>query len=105
MLHRLTGLTLSGGLYVYGLAYLIAPTVGWHLESSVLAASFAAWPIAAKVATKTLVAAPFVFHSLNGVRHLVWDLGWNFAKRQVNGSGWVVVGLTAVGSVYLGMLY
>jgi succinate dehydrogenase (ubiquinone) cytochrome b560 subunit len=104
-LNRITGLALSGTLYIYGLAYLIGPTVGWHLESTVLAASFAAWPLAAKVATKSIIALPFLLHSFNGVRHLIWDMGFNYSKQQVIRTGWFVVGLTAVGTAYLGFLY
>jgi succinate dehydrogenase (ubiquinone) cytochrome b560 subunit len=101
--NRVTGVALSGTLYLFGLGYLVAPFLGWHLESAVLAASFAAWPVAAKVLTKTLFAIPFVFHSLNGIRHIIWDFGLQFSKQQVARSGWTVVGLTVVGSLYLAL--
>ena len=83
------------------MAYVVSPTLGWHLESSVLAASFAAWPAALKAVTKATVAFPFVFHCLNGLRHLAWDLGIGFAKQQVIRTGWFVVGLSALCSAYL----
>jgi succinate dehydrogenase (ubiquinone) cytochrome b560 subunit len=99
--HRLAGVLVSGGLYLYMMAYVVAPTLGWHIESSVLAASFAAWPVALKAAAKATVAFPFVFHSLNGLRHLAWDLGIGFAKQQVIRTGWFVIGLSAVSTAYL----
>jgi succinate dehydrogenase (ubiquinone) cytochrome b560 subunit len=105
MFNRITGVFLSGGLYVYLIGYLVGPTVGLHLEPTVLAASFAAWPVAAKVAAKAIVAAPFVFHTFNGVRHLVWDFGLALSKTTVARTGWTVVGITALGTLYLSLGY
>jgi len=101
ILNRITGLALSGPLYLFGAAYLVAPAVGWHLESASIAAAFAAWPVALKVATKMLVAWPFAFHSLNGIRHLVWDLGLQLSNKQVARTGWSVVGLSVLGALAL----
>ncbi|KAF2437127.1 hypothetical protein EJ08DRAFT_623642 [Tothia fuscella] len=101
MFNRLTGIILSGGLYVFGLGYLVAPALGIHMESAVLAASFAAWPLAAKVATKFLIALPFTFHSFNGIRHLIWDFGKQITNKQVQVTGWTVVGLTFASAGYL----
>ncbi|QIX01630.1 hypothetical protein AMS68_007147 [Peltaster fructicola] len=101
--NRLTGCILSGGFYAYGALYLVAPYLGWHVESSVLAASFAAWPVALKFATKFLVAFPFTFHVFNGFRHLIWDTVSMMTNKAVNQSGWFVVGLTVLGSVGLAL--
>lgn len=32
-------------------------------------------PLWAKLSAKTLLAVPFVYHTINGVRHLIWDTG------------------------------
>lgn len=40
-----------------------------------MAAAFGSLPVAAKFGIKTAIAMPFTYHSLNGVRHLVWDTG------------------------------
>jgi succinate dehydrogenase/fumarate reductase cytochrome b subunit len=40
-----------------------------------MAAAFGSLPVAAKVGIKSLIAWPFAYHSINGVRHLVWDTG------------------------------
>jgi succinate dehydrogenase (ubiquinone) cytochrome b560 subunit len=101
MLNRLTGIAMSGPFYLFGIGYLVAPAFGWHLESAVLAASFGAWPIAAKVAVKALAAFPFVFHSLNGLRHLAWDFGKTITNQQVKTTGWIMIGATTVTSLYL----
>jgi succinate dehydrogenase / fumarate reductase, cytochrome b subunit len=33
----------------------------------------------------------FLYHLLNGVRHLFWDLGLGFERTQRHASGWLVV--------------
>lgn len=94
---------MSGVVYVFGAAYLVAPLFGWHLESASLAAGFAALPIVLKIGLKALVAFPFTLHSLNGIRHLVWDSGSLFTNKQVIVTGWTVVGLsvaTALGLTF-----
>jgi succinate dehydrogenase (ubiquinone) cytochrome b560 subunit len=101
MFNRITGAILSGGLYIFGFGYLIAPVFGWHLESAVLAASFAAWPVAAKITTKLLIALPFTFHSLNGLRHLMWDVAKGITNQQVIRSGWAVVAASVLSALYL----
>lgn len=103
-LNRITGAVLSGGFYVFGAAYLVSPLFGWHLESASLAAAFASWPVLAKVATKFVVALPFTFHSLNGVRHLVWDTASQFKNQQVIRTGWTVVALSSLSALYLATL-
>jgi succinate dehydrogenase (ubiquinone) cytochrome b560 subunit len=94
---------LSGGFYVFGSAYLVAPLVGWNLSSVSMAAAFAAWPVAMKVAAKMLVALPFTFHSFNGIRHLIWDMGKEFKNSQVIRDGWLVVGISVVSAAYLAL--
>jgi succinate dehydrogenase / fumarate reductase cytochrome b subunit len=32
-----------------------------------------------------------LYHLCNGLRHLVWDAGYAFEKKQVDAGGWVVV--------------
>jgi len=100
-LNRVTGVALSGAFYAFGALYLIAPAVGWHLESSVMAASFAAWPLALKVLTKVTVALPFTYHSFNGLRHLVWDTASMINNKQVQQTGWAVVGVSVLSALAL----
>jgi succinate dehydrogenase (ubiquinone) cytochrome b560 subunit len=97
---RITGVALSGGLYLFGFAYLAAPALGWHLETPSMVAAVASWPLIAKIAAKATVAFPFFFHSLNGVRHLSWDLGLGFKNKQVIQTGWAVVALTTASALY-----
>jgi succinate dehydrogenase (ubiquinone) cytochrome b560 subunit len=104
-LHRITGVAIAGPLYLFSIGYLVAPYLGWHLESSVLAASFASLGAGTKIAIKSLIAWPFTFHSINGLRHLTWDTGVMFSKKAVIQSGWIGVGLSVVSALYLGFAY
>ncbi|KAL8929486.1 MAG: hypothetical protein Q9208_001155 [Pyrenodesmia sp. 3 TL-2023] len=100
-LNRITGSILSGGLYLFGITYLVAPLFGWHVESAALAEWFGELPTAVKAGMKFLIALPFTFHSFNGVRHLMWDSGRELANKSVVRTGWAVLGLTVVSSVGL----
>lgn len=66
-----------------------------------MAAAFAAWPLALKLVAKTLVAWPFVFHSVNSLRHLVWDTGRQMTNKSVIRTGWAAAAASVVGTVYL----
>ncbi|KAF1832176.1 mitochondrial succinate dehydrogenase cytochrome b560 subunit C [Decorospora gaudefroyi] len=100
VLGRITGLTLSGSLYLFGIAYLIAPYTGWHMETQSMVAAVAAWPAAVKMGVKAFFAFPFFYHCLNGLRHLSWDMGFGFKNQQVIRSGWGVVALSVLGGLY-----
>lgn len=102
-MNRITGSILSGSLYIFGSLYLIGPYIGLEITSAGMAATFATWPVAAKLATKMVVAFPFVFHSLNGVRHLTWDTGTMLGNANVNKSGWTVIGLSVAVTVALAL--
>lgn len=59
-------------LYGYAIAYLVAPEALSSANVIELAASL---PDTVKIAAKAILAAPFAFHSWNGLRHLSWDMG------------------------------
>lgn len=43
-----------------------------------------------------LLSAALMFHLLNGIRHLVWDMGYNLEVRNAEISGIIVVVLSLV---------
>jgi succinate dehydrogenase/fumarate reductase cytochrome b subunit len=59
-------------LYGYALAYLVAPET---FASANIIELVHGLPEALKYTGKAILAAPFAFHSLNGLRHLAWDSG------------------------------
>ncbi|KAF9877138.1 hypothetical protein CkaCkLH20_05404 [Colletotrichum karsti] len=87
---RITGGGLSAAFYVYFGTYLVAPLLGWHVESASLVSAAAAAPVAVKAALKFLVAWPFTFHFFNGIRHLTYDFALGFAKPEIVKWGWVI---------------
>jgi succinate dehydrogenase / fumarate reductase cytochrome b subunit len=48
-----------------------------------------------------LISMSLIFHALNGIRHLVWDLGWNLALPGAERSGYAVILLTLLFTVAL----
>lgn len=86
ILHRLTGVALSGGLVILTI---------WLLTLSYGVTAYE--PVAALLGTlfgKLLLVAfsyAFFFHFCNGIRHLFWDVGKGFEMRQVVASAWSVV--------------
>ncbi|OSX64830.1 hypothetical protein POSPLADRAFT_1064933 [Postia placenta MAD-698-R-SB12] len=96
--NRMTGAALSVLLYGYAIAYLVAPTT---FDSTHVIELVASLPDAVKIAGKTILAAPFAFHSLNGLRHLSWDMGKFLSLKGAYQSGYAVLGATAVTTVAL----
>ncbi|EMD33379.1 hypothetical protein CERSUDRAFT_160305 [Gelatoporia subvermispora B] len=99
--NRVTGVGLSVLLYGYALAYLVAPGT---FDSTHVIEFVAGLPDAVKYAGKAILAAPFAFHSWNGLRHLSWDMGKFLTLKGAYQSGYAVLGLTAATTVGLLMM-
>ena len=86
ILHRATGVMLSLGALVL-VGWLIAISAGYEAYARVIA-----W-LSGPFGRLLLFAWTFCFfyHLGNGVRHLFWDAGIGFEKRQARLSGWAVV--------------
>ncbi len=84
--HRITGLLLSVGslLLVYWLWAIAAGQAQYARAMSCLSSPW----VKALFLGLTFC---FFYHLCNGVRHLAWDLGYGFEKRQARASGWLVV--------------
>lgn len=48
--------------------------------------------------TKTALGGAVIYHTLNGIRHLVWDVGYGFNLKHLYMSGYLVLVLTAIGT-------
>lgn len=103
ILHRMTGVGLSAGLYAFSIGYLAAPYVGLGevLSSQTLVNFVSQWPEWAKVLAKVPLGAAFSYHFLNGLRHLAWDMGWCTTLRSSYAAGYTVLALTGVSTVGL----
>ncbi|EKM57875.1 uncharacterized protein PHACADRAFT_251770 [Phanerochaete carnosa HHB-10118-sp] len=96
--NRVTGAGLSVLMYGYCIGYLVAPETFASANVIELAASM---PEAVKIAGKTILAAPFAFHSWNGIRHLGWDMTKFITLKGAYQSGYAVLAATAVSTVAL----
>jgi succinate dehydrogenase / fumarate reductase cytochrome b subunit len=96
ILHRVSGVALSLG-FVLLTAWLVSAAGGreTHERLALLMQS-----AGGRIVLIVLCFA-FFYHLSNGVRHLVWDLGYGFEKRQANVSSFVV----ATAAVVLTLLY
>jgi succinate dehydrogenase / fumarate reductase, cytochrome b subunit len=86
ILHRITGVALSLGLMA--LSYWLISLAGG--QASYRAAEHA---FASPVGVLLLIGWTFAFlyHLLNGVRHLGWDVGFGFERQERHVSGWLAV--------------
>ena len=50
---------------------------------------------------KVIVAFPFVYHTLTGVRHLIWDTGRGLKLPMLYKSGYTIIGLALLCSLAL----
>ncbi len=94
ILHRVTGVALSFGLIVL-CAWLMGAAAGAEDYERVVSL------LSTMIGKLMLIGFSFAFffHLANGVRHLVWDVGYGFEKYQANASAWFVLllagGMTA----------
>jgi succinate dehydrogenase / fumarate reductase cytochrome b subunit len=95
ILHRLTGAALAVGLVLLTW-FLFAVLEGEHAFS--LFRDFRESFIGQIMLFGWLFS--FVYHFLNGIRHLKWDLGYGFALKSAYRTGYIVV----IGSVILTVL-
>jgi succinate dehydrogenase / fumarate reductase, cytochrome b subunit len=91
ILHRISGIVLSFGAFVLAW-WLLAVAQGGdsYAQATALLAS-----LPGKLALFGFSLA-LMYHLLNGIRHLLWDIGWGFQLPQVYRSGYIVIALTFV---------
>jgi len=102
--NRVTGTGLSVGFYAFACSYLAAPAFGVGFDSADLIAYYSSLPQWFKYSAKMILAAPFWFHTFNGLRHLCWDMGYLLELKTAYTAGYIVIGLTGVatlGSLFL----
>jgi len=91
ILHRVTGLAITAG--AFGLAWwLLAVAAGGDVYRT--AAACLASPLGLLALAGFSLA--LVYHLLNGIRHLLWDIGWGYEIPEFYRSGYVVAVLTVV---------
>jgi len=89
--HRASGVVLTTGTLLLA-AWLVA--LGLGAESYALVAGLLAHPLGQFVLFGYSVA--LIYHALNGIRHLGWDLGYGLTIPEVYRNGHLVLFLTLV---------
>jgi len=91
IIHRVTGFGLALGALLLAW-WLVAAAVGPEAYANFQALAYT-WFGRFVLFCFTLT---LVFHALNGLRHLFWDLGYGFAVPTANRTGIIVYGATIV---------
>jgi len=94
--HRITGTGLGMLLYGWGISNCFAGNTNWAQQLAWIHNTFPQWSL---YSLKVLVAASLGYHFFNGIRHLVWDLGYGFSIKQLYTSGYFVVGITILTAI------
>ncbi|KAM6948623.1 succinate dehydrogenase cytochrome b560 subunit, mitochondrial [Aplochiton taeniatus] len=98
---RGTGVGLSGGISAFAALALVLPgDFPLYLD---LVHSLSFGP-ALLSATKFALAFPVSYHTYNGIRHLIWDVGKGFKIPEVYRSGYAVIALSVLTSIGLAAL-
>jgi len=86
ILHRITGVALAVGLiaFVFWLEAIAYEAVSYDLISETMRSVIGQFALLGWLFS-------FFFHLSNGIRHLIWDTGHLFEKRQADLSAWLVL--------------
>ena len=92
--HRITGVALAGAAIF---------VVWWFLAAATGTKSFGAidWFLTSFVGELMLFGAllSLMYHLCNGIRHLLWDIGWGFDLKIVENSGYIAIAAAVVLSI------
>ncbi|UZJ52171.1 hypothetical protein CBS101457_001491 [Exobasidium rhododendri] len=101
--HRITGVGLSGLLYVWAISYLALPytPIGEIASSASLIHYASLAPYWLKLTLKAPLAFAASYHTWNGFRHLAWDYGYCLSMKGVYASGYTVIGVSVLTTIGL----
>ncbi|MEN3975676.1 succinate dehydrogenase, cytochrome b556 subunit [Emcibacter sp. SYSU 3D8] len=91
ILHRMSGVALGAGA-LWLAWWLLAAATGYEAFACVQSFSTS---IVGMVLLFGVTQA-LMFHLLNGIRHLVWDMGHGFEVKTATTSGWTVIVLSVL---------
>ena len=96
ILHRATGVFLALG--AFALAAALMAVAGGEAGFEMLSA-WAGSPLGVIFLVAT--AFSLSYHFFNGIRHLLWDIGWGYELSRVYATGYFVVGASLLTSFVL----
>jgi succinate dehydrogenase / fumarate reductase cytochrome b subunit len=96
IVHRATGVFLALG--AFALAFALLAVAGGAGGFDMLEA-WAGSPLGVLFLLAT--AFSLAYHFFNGIRHLLWDIGWGYEIRRVYITGYLVVALSLLSTLAL----
>ncbi len=88
--HRISGVLLSGGALV--LVYWVIAAAAGPQAYATASTILSSLPVQVLIFLWTFV---LFYHLCNGIRHLVWDVGYGFDLRTAQRSGQIAIGAAA----------
>jgi succinate dehydrogenase / fumarate reductase, cytochrome b subunit len=99
IIHRGTGVFLVLGAVLL-VAMLMAAAAG---PEAFAVATRCAYSLPGKALALATVAA-LAYHFFNGIRHLLWDIGWGYELPRTYVTGYLVIALTLVSTLAIALL-
>jgi len=99
IIHRGTGVFLVLGALML-VAMLLAAAAG---PEAFAIATRCAYSLPGK-AFALLTVFSLAYHFFNGIRHLLWDIGWGYELPRAYATGYAVVALTLLSTLAIAML-
>lgn len=87
--HRITGVLLTGAACL--LPLYLGIIAFWPQHYDILHGALASWP---GQVCLFVVSVCLVYHMVSGIRHLIWDIGFNLEVRAAERSGYVAIVVT-----------
>ncbi|KAL3280328.1 hypothetical protein HHI36_017817 [Cryptolaemus montrouzieri] len=91
--HRISGVAMAAYLVSFGIGTLVLPQ---DISTYIAAVDAMNIPSPILYAARVLMVWPFTYHGVNGIRHLIWDMGKLLNIKQVVFSGYLILGLSIV---------
>lgn len=99
--HRATGMVMTMGVAGFSVGALVLPNNLTYYLDAIAAMNLNPALI---FGAKFLISLPLVYHTVNGMRHLTWDMGKLLHIKEVMKTEYVVLGLSLIGTIALSMM-
>lgn len=98
--HRVTGTGIAGVVYGFGMTSSLTSSSQYELTNKICE-MIGMMPLWMVLMGKFVLAVPFMYHLLNGIRHLIWDTGRALTLKGVYVTGWIVNAITLISATIL----
>lgn len=98
--HRFAGIALSGGFFLL-LGFFYGVVFNERIYACYMACADALWGKGIILGFMTA----FWYHFANGIRHLVWDAGYDLELKDVYTSGYFVITMTVLLTFITALLF